>query len=314
MVLVFSNRCPTSLILRLFCLFDHFSSIFPSRTLCISTITPSPRTATPPHQPLLHSRSFTLNLQLLHWPRRLNPGSSGAGSTSSCSPVSDTAWVWETCGGFRTSVTAMEEVSGRHARTHADVSETFECWFAWVKSSVYALGCAPCHYYSTLIRTLPGYGRQPQSQCQDWGTKKNPSLIRSCDVPCVFHRFRSSADASKHVGAWLTVKQSTCLYRSSPGEHHRRYYLPRPVALPLPSQVSSSSLTSSCSSSLVSPCFSWSWVWASTVQLDPSWCGNAAPYWKVVKTRDFGWFPLNNFLYFPVCISHIFWHSQMFNQ
>lgn len=119
MVLVFSNRCPTSLVLRLFCLFDHFSSIFSSRTLCISTITPSPRTATPPHQPLLHSRSFTLNLQLLHWPRRLNPGSSGAGSTSSCSPVSDTAWVWETCGGFRTSVTAMEEVSGRHARTHA---------------------------------------------------------------------------------------------------------------------------------------------------------------------------------------------------
>lgn len=44
-----------------------------------------------------------------------SPGSSGEGSTSSCSPAWDTAWAWPTCGGSRTFVIATEEVSGLQA-------------------------------------------------------------------------------------------------------------------------------------------------------------------------------------------------------
>lgn len=55
---------------------------------------------------------LSLTLRVQH-PVRPQPsrGSSGGGSTSSCSPVSDTAWDWGTCGVSRTSVTGMEEVS-----------------------------------------------------------------------------------------------------------------------------------------------------------------------------------------------------------
>lgn len=56
--------------------------------------------------------SHSLNAQVLYPLRpRLYRGSSGEASTSSCSPVSDTAWDWGTCGGSRTSVIVMEEVS-----------------------------------------------------------------------------------------------------------------------------------------------------------------------------------------------------------
>lgn len=56
--------------------------------------------------------SHSLNAQVLYpLQPRLYRGSSGEASTSSCSPVSDTAWDWGTCGGSRTSVIVMEEVS-----------------------------------------------------------------------------------------------------------------------------------------------------------------------------------------------------------
>lgn len=60
---------------------------------------------------LHHSRSLNRHPGVRH-PLQPSQGSSGVGSTSSCCPVLDTAWDWGTCGASRTSVTAMEEVSG----------------------------------------------------------------------------------------------------------------------------------------------------------------------------------------------------------
>lgn len=62
---------------------------------------------------LCHSQSLNPDPQFLHSLQpRLSRGSSGEGSTSSCSPASDTVWDWGTCGGSPIFVTAMEEVSG----------------------------------------------------------------------------------------------------------------------------------------------------------------------------------------------------------
>lgn len=56
--------------------------------------------------------SRRLNARVLYPLRpRLCRGSSGEANTNFCSPVSDTAWDWGTCGGSRTSVIVMEEVS-----------------------------------------------------------------------------------------------------------------------------------------------------------------------------------------------------------
>ncbi len=72
---------------------------------------------------LHHSHSLNPAPRVL-CPLLLSRGSSGEGSTSSSSPVSDTVWDWGTCGGSRTFVTVMEEVSS--LQTHSlpsDVSD-----------------------------------------------------------------------------------------------------------------------------------------------------------------------------------------------
>lgn len=58
------------------------------------------------------SRSLRLNPRVLRpLQPRLSQGSSGEESTNSCSPASDTAWDWGTCGVSRTSAIVTEEVS-----------------------------------------------------------------------------------------------------------------------------------------------------------------------------------------------------------
>lgn len=58
------------------------------------------------------SRSLRLNPRVLcPLQPRLSRGSSGEESTNSCSPASDTAWDWGTCGVSRTSAIVTEEVS-----------------------------------------------------------------------------------------------------------------------------------------------------------------------------------------------------------
>lgn len=77
---------------------------------------------------LHHSHSLNPDPRALH---PLNPQpsreSSGAESTSSCSPVLDTVWDWGMCGGSRTFVTAMEEVSGRQALS-SKTSNALNLW------------------------------------------------------------------------------------------------------------------------------------------------------------------------------------------
>ncbi len=60
---------------------------------------------------------------------RLSRGSSGEGSMSSCSPASDTAWDWGTCGGSLTFVIVMEEVSSLKACSlSSEISDALNAW------------------------------------------------------------------------------------------------------------------------------------------------------------------------------------------
>lgn len=79
---------------------------------------------------LHRSQSLNPNPRVLHLLRpRSSRGNSGEGSTSSCSPVLDTAWDWGMCGGSRTFVIEMEEVSSLQACSlPSEVSDALHAW------------------------------------------------------------------------------------------------------------------------------------------------------------------------------------------